>query len=421
MPIDVTVAVDLRYALTPDGSAWTQYGMDRRFWERYREVFDSVKIVARAARVDSPPGGWKQVTGPQISLHAVPDFNGPSECLRRLPAVRKSILRAVPDRGAVILRVGSIIANIMEGELRRRGYPYALEVVGDPYDVFSPGAINHPLRPFFRWYFSRSLREQCLRAIGVAYVTKRTLQRRYPARGFNVGVSDVELPEGSIRNAVFETDYSSIELESDAILKNHRFFYRDARRRIITVGSLAQLYKGTDVLISAIEECVRQGLDIEADILGDGRYRPMLIAQAEKAGLTGRVRFHGHVPAGEAVRSLLDSADLFVLPSRTEGLPRAMLEAMARGLPCIGSDVGGIPELLDPTELVPPGNPVALAARIREMLEDPLRLEAQSQRNLHVAKDYRSDDLALRRRHFYKYVSDYMFARESAPACASST
>jgi glycosyltransferase involved in cell wall biosynthesis len=172
------------------------------------------------------------------------------------------------------------------------------------------------------------------------------------------------------------------------------------------VGSLAQLYKGTDVLIEAVARCVRAGVDLTAVIVGDGKYGPDLMAQAERIGMASRIRFAGQITAGEPVRRILDAADLFVLPSRTEGLPRALIEAMARALPCIGSDVGGIPELLDASELVPAGDPAALAAKIQEVLKDPLRMETMSQRNLKGAQEYLDSVLAERRRCFYQHVRD---------------
>ena len=79
---------------------------------------------------------------------------------------------------------------------------------------------------------------------------------------------------------------------------------------------------------------------------------------------------------------------------------------MARGLPCIGSAVGGIPELLDASELVPAGDPAALAAKIQEVLRDPQRMEKLSQQSLEVAWEYRDSVLAERRRQFYQVVRD---------------
>jgi glycosyltransferase involved in cell wall biosynthesis len=99
-------------------------------------------------------------------------------------------------------------------------------------------------------------------------------------------------------------------------------------------------------------------------------------------------------------------ADLFVLPSRTEGLPRAMLEAMARALPCIGSTAGGIPELLPAEDMVPPGDALSLALKIRSVLTDPVRLMSMSSRNLEKAKGYHEGILRERRNAFYNSVLD---------------
>jgi L-malate glycosyltransferase len=114
------------------------------------------------------------------------------------------------------------------------------------------------------------------------------------------------------------------------------------------------------------------------------------------------VHFRGNLPSGQAVRAALDAADIFVLPSRQEGLPRALVEAMARALPCIGSTIGGIPELLPPADLVPPGDAEALAAKIREVAADPARRARMSAANLAKAGDYREAELHDRRVAFYR-------------------
>ena len=405
--MDVTIALDARYAVAPDGSVWSQVGMAQRFWERYLNVFDRVRIVARAAQVEQAPAGWLPVNCKNILFHGVPDFHGPWQCIKQYAALRMAIRAATPAHGAVILRVGSQVANVLERQLHARDYPYALEVVGDPHEVFAPGVVDHPLRPFFRWHFARHLRRQCLRAAGVAYVTRRVLQERYPTRLMSMDISDVDLPEEAVLGGVVRTHYSSIELEPEGFAQSRREPKQHGPYRLVTVGSLAQLYKGTDVLIEAIARGVRAGVDLTAVIVGDGKYRAELMAQAERSGLAARIEFPGQVTAGEPVRRILDSADLFVLPSRTEGLPRALVEAMARAVPCIGSAVGGIPELLDASELVPSGDPAALAAKIQEVLSDPSRMEKMSRRNLAGAQEFVDSVLAERRRHFYQHVRNY--------------
>jgi glycosyltransferase involved in cell wall biosynthesis len=138
--------------------------------------------------------------------------------------------------------------------------------------------------------------------------------------------------------------------------------------------------------------------------VGDGKHRPELERRAAALGVSERVEFRGQLASGELVRQELDRADLFVLPSRQEGLPRAMIEAMARGLPCIGSTVGGIPELLPESDLVPPDDARRLAHTIRSVVTDPARLARMSERNLEKAREYAPERLARRRGHFYEHV-----------------
>jgi glycosyltransferase involved in cell wall biosynthesis len=88
------------------------------------------------------------------------------------------------------------------------------------------------------------------------------------------------------------------------------------------------------------------------------------------------------------LRTLLDEADLYCLPSHTEGLPRSLVEAMARALPAVASSVGGVPELLDPACLVPPGDPAALAGAIGRLLADKEEWVRQSARNAERAAGF---------------------------------
>jgi glycosyltransferase involved in cell wall biosynthesis len=218
------------------------------------------------------------------------------------------------------------------------------------------------------------------------YVTKYALQQMYPCGGVTAGVSDVVL-------------------DPEAFAAEPRMF--DSKPlRIITVGSMANLHKGYDVLIDAVGMCVRRGLDAQLVLVGDGRHRSELGRRAEVAGLTARTRFAGEVHPASAVRAALDAADLFVLPSRTEGLPRALVEAMARALPCIGTAVGGIPELLHKDDLVAPRDARALGGRILEVASDRGRMGQMSRRNWQKAFEYQQAPLIAARTDFYQRVKE---------------
>ena len=390
--MNLAVILEHRFLGTPDGAIWTSTTFAYPFWRRYLEVFDSVRVVARVLDVPEAMNGWKRADGESVTFAPVPYYVGPQQFLLRCGKVIQAMRRAVALEDAVILRVPSLLANWLAPYLSRRGQPFGLEVVGDPWDVFSPGAAKYawPVRVFARWWFTQELRKQCEAAAGLAYVTQSSLQRRYPPakRAYCARLSDVELP-----GLAFASDLWTGKRERGG-------------SSLITVGMLEQLYKGVDVLIDAIAHCVKGGLDVRLTVVGDGRHRGALEARCVRQGIEQRVRFLGQLPAGEPVRAQLDRADLFVLASRVEGLPRAMIEAMARGLPCIGTTVGGIPELLPPEDMVPPNDAWALAAKIAAVLNDPERMVQMSRRNYQKALEYREELLREKRLAFYRRVRE---------------
>jgi glycosyltransferase involved in cell wall biosynthesis len=383
--MNAVVTTEQHFDRTPDGVVWTSGSLS--FWTRYLAVFDSVRIVARVRNVPVPPEGFRLVSGPNVTFAAVPDYLGPEQYLLRSASVAAATAKAVQNGDAVILRVPGRIGTCVESHLLKMRRPYGVEVVGDPYDVFAPGGVSHPLRPFFRWWFARNLRRQCAATCAAAYVTEYALQRRYPPGP-----------------AAFATNCSDVELPPAAFVNVPRTSMPNGYARLIFIGSLAQLYKAPDVLIDAVGDCVRHGLNIGLVLVGSGPFRLKVESRAAVLGLGTRVQFRGQLTTPEAVRAELDQSHLFVLPSRVEGLPRAMIEAMARAMPCLGSTVGGIPELIPEEDLVPPGDAPALARKIREIITDPVRMARMSARNLAKAREYSDAALTSRRKAFYQHL-----------------
>jgi glycosyltransferase involved in cell wall biosynthesis len=174
----------------------------------------------------------------------------------------------------------------------------------------------------------------------------------------------------------------------------------------VFVGALNQLYKAQDIIIKAMALARQRGLNARLKMIGDGQYRGYLENLAERLGVRDAIDFLGQVTAGAAVFKQLDSSDLFLLPSRQEGLPRGLIEAMSRGLPAVASTVGGIPELLPTDCLVPPNDARKLANKLIEVANDPARLERMSAENVRRAKDFTSNILNDERRQFYQAVLD---------------
>ncbi|MHC4717303.1 MAG: glycosyltransferase family 4 protein [Planctomycetota bacterium] len=129
-------------------------------------------------------------------------------------------------------------------------------------------------------------------------------------------------------------------------------------------------------------------------------------ALAGELGVGDRVHFRGVLPGGKAIMDAIDTFDLFLCATACEGLPRVVIEAMARGCPCIGSDIGGIPELLEPTHLVVPADVDSLAERISQVLADPVGVAASVERNVEVARRYTTDQLEPRRTALYRELRE---------------
>ncbi|MCU0726105.1 MAG: glycosyltransferase [Planctomycetes bacterium] len=157
--------------------------------------------------------------------------------------------------------------------------------------------------------------------------------------------------------------------------------------RVLSVGALREK-KGHGVLLEALARLASAGMAFRATIVGEGPERRMLESQIRDRGFGASVNLAGaEEPA--VIRSRLAESDLFVLASRRakngdlDGIPISIMEAMAAGVPVVSTRLSGIPELVrDGVEgrLAPPGDAVALSARIREALGDRAASEEMARR-----------------------------------------
>jgi glycosyltransferase involved in cell wall biosynthesis len=140
-------------------------------------------------------------------------------------------------------------------------------------------------------------------------------------------------------------------------------------------GTVARLvpFKGHLHLLEAAAQLAPRYREARWILIGDGPEREALVRRAGELGITERVRFLG---SRDDVLRLLQGLDCFVLPSLAEGMPNALLEGMATGLPAIGTAVSGTEEILEPGRsgwLVEPASAAALAAAMGEALADPAK------------------------------------------------
>jgi glycosyltransferase involved in cell wall biosynthesis len=373
-------------------------------WSKLLDAFDEVLLLARVGKRNGPSVEGVPIDGRSVSVRDLPDYSGPVQYLLSLPELRCKVRRAVTECEASILRVPGLIARLAWQEIRRIQKNYAVEVLGDPWDALGPGTMSGFFRPAYRQVATRNMKEICRGAVAALYWNGSVLPRRYPPakESYSAVAPSVVVSSGyAAGDHLAERSRRMDEWTSFANTAGTKCL------RVGFVGSFAQLYKGPDTLLRAASLCLQRGLDFQVLFVGEGRYRPTMERLAQQLSISDKIKFVGQLTFGNAIFDFLDSVDLFAMPSRAEGLPRALLEAMARGCPCIGSNVGGIPELLAAEDLVPPNDHKALARKIMEVTADPERMKAMSARNLARAKEFDAEVLKGIRLAFYQYVRDH--------------
>jgi glycosyltransferase involved in cell wall biosynthesis len=307
--------------------------------------------------------------------------------------VRDSLRRA----DCAVIRLPSLMGSIAVAEARYLGLPYAVEIVGCIWDALVHHGKRSALLAAPVGY--AVTRASVLSAPYAIYVSNEFLQRRYPCRGVTEACSDVVVD--ALEPAVLDARLRSI-LEMRAVPRRPI--------RLGLVGSLDVDYKGHETALLAAAEMRRGGLDVRLSFLGRGGVRRWA-KRAEELGVMDCVSFDGSLPAGQPVRDWMDGLDVFVIPSLQEGLPRALVEAMSRGLPAVGSRVGGVVELIEPEMLHAAKDSKGLAALISSLLEKPGQLEMCATRNFDVARGYQRSVLDERRDRFWHRFCAYAGVR----------
>jgi glycosyltransferase involved in cell wall biosynthesis len=390
--MNLIFVTNARFSRTENGNIYGYHtAINHKTFEHYLKIFENVKIIARVEDVKNKVFDESiRVNLEHVDVLEVPYFIGPAQYLAKSLKVKKAIRDYLKSDDAIICRIPGTLGRIAANEAKKMKKPYGVEVASDPYDVFAPGSFNHPLRRFLRYKISSQLRNNIKNAAAAIYVTAHQLQKRYP-----------------VSNGVFETYASNVILHAEAFADSSKKWAKKDSYTIASLGSLDQMYKAPDILVRAIHKINNSGkLHVKLVWMGEGKYKNSMIELAQSLSIGEDANFVGMVKPSEKVREYLDNIDLFVLASRTEGLPRAMVEAMARGLPCVGTNVGGIPELVSEDCLVPINDADALAAKITTVLGNEVLANQLAVDNLETAKDYAYSKLNQRRFSFYNKVKE---------------
>ena len=199
-------------------------------------------------------------------------------------------------------------------------------------------------------YYERGVEAKGLHRLALSSKISCALSTRVLAR--SEAVKQELIAEGAMPDKISVSPVDvdvSLYADVSALDLKEELGYAESCLIVTSVGHAVPV-KGWDILISSFSNIVRRYPDARLLLVGDipsgneTAFAESLRARVRQNGLDDKVRFLGH---RDDIPRILAMSDVFVLPSRSEGQPGALLEAMATGLPCVGTRVGGIPELIE--------------------------------------------------------------------------
>lgn len=318
-----------RIRKTPQGRYFDTVFTDKVL-SRYASVVDELVLLVRVDPLDLPEEEirkrFSEITLPNARVIEIGNVLSPRGLLR-MPAMWKKIRDCLARMDVVFLRIPSIWQDRVVRFAKKHGIPCILEVGADVWDTYWHSDWKGKLlAPWLEHSTKRIVRH----AAHVVYVTERYLQAKYPTAGETLACSNVD-----------------IVAQPDEVLEQRLAKIRawESPVRLGTLASVSTRSKGQDCVIRALARLKSMGRHGYVYHLAGAGNPDRLLRLAESLGVADQVHCDGvlrHDQIGEWFRSI----DIYVQPSRQEGLPRALIEAMSFALPAIGAHTGGIPELL---------------------------------------------------------------------------
>jgi len=299
-----------------------------------------------------------------------------------MPSLVKEARRAADDCDCILYRVAQLESFLVYIFNKKKKTPFALEVVNDP----SAWNMNF----FVKMISCHYLKSMCIRANGVAYVTKEYLQKKYPQKSQNA----------------FSASYSTVDIESKYIVPYQEYSVKQNFRLVHVANLIDGFDKGHDTVLSVIRCLVCDGYNTEIVFVGDGPGTDTFKQMAKEFGIDDHVFFTGRITNKDDYMNCLKESDAFIFPSHTEGLPRVIIEAMASGLPCIASPVGGTSELIDDWCLVDYNNVNGYVEAIKKLIHDTDLYNKTRKRNIEKSKEFAREVLTAKRNLFYQELNN---------------
>lgn len=327
----------------------------------FRHVMDLTRLQAAAGHAvgivcDSNTGGER---GERALAELMPSLE---LGLVRIPMRRNPHMSDWSCLRAVAKRAGTVGADVLHGHGAKGGVYARFAAAGSAIRAYTPhgGSYNYrPGSPLHRLYMNAE-----------AVLARRTdaflFESEYVAGRHRAFVGGPERVTRIVHNGLADAEFAPLERVEDPY-------------DLLYVGELREA-KGLPYLLDALVQLRAEGRALRLLMVGSGPDAELLRQTVDRLGLAGAVAFE----PPQAIRSVLARGRILVVPSLAESLPYVVLEAAAAAQPLVATQVGGIPEIFGAaaSDLVPARDPEALAAGIRQVLDDAPEVLAARVRTL---------------------------------------
>ena len=346
-----------------------------------RDAFSRVTVCARV--VDELGG---DSTLPDIDVVELPPYASRTDFALRIPDYRRRILRALEEADLALVVLPGYLGAVASWTCRRARVPLVHFVVG------RWGRVVLSRRPGGPGRFRGRLIAPLLDAT-VAWLTRDSLTFHNSA-----------VPPGApgCHHARVSSTYSASDLRSIESVSAP-----GEGPKLLFAGRLAA-EKGLRHLFGAVARLRTEGIPATLEVVGDGEQRSAFEREVERLGLGGSVRFTGWLARGDALWERFDRAEIFVLPSLEDMAPRVLLEAMARRVAVVATDVGHVSEVVrdgDTGLLIAPASAGTIANAVQRLWDEPELRERLVARGAalaakHTLEAETAKTVSIIRRHF---------------------
>lgn len=378
-----------------DGRIYSTRVLSDEIFLRYLKFFEKIIVFARVSKVDTICNydNLKEITLKEVEFLGISEFRGPKGMLKNSFEIISKFREACKLGDIIFLRTPSMLTLFIYRFMPKNKIIGIEFMMGAQYfiesETFFARITNRVI--------NREAQKLALRANGALYVTKRSLQTDYPP---NAKAADKK------ESNYFTVGVSDVVLNSSSFYKRNELVKQREVYTIVSVGFMDSYRKGQHILIQSISILKTKGYNIKLKLIGDGEKRIEFEKLASKLDVEEEVEFLGKISDPSIMNQELISSDIFVLPTKMEGLPRVIIEALAVGMPVIASNVNGNCELVQDEFLVDDFDPESYSSKMELLINSINLYNKISSENFINAQNFLPEQLDKKRNNFFQKLAN---------------